>query len=89
MALKITLIAATGTIQLEKDALPAIIRPSQDLIFTLHNSNLQIHEKHGKSYVFLASEVSSDIQDSGAATLANDAAVIAYLAPIIGVQKTV
>jgi hypothetical protein len=92
MALKITLIAGSGMIQLEKNAEAAIIKASSGLTYTLFNSTLQIHqtEAYGTAgAVMLASELSNDIQDSGGATLASDALVRAYLNPIIGVVKTV
>jgi len=87
MALKISLVAATGMILLEKTATPEIRRPSQGLFYQLINSTLLIYERNGN--FLLTSEASNNIQDIGGATLASDAAVRAYLDPIIGVQKTV
>jgi len=87
MALKISLVAATGMILLEKTATPEIRRPSQGLFYQLLNSTVTIYERNGN--FLLTSEASNNIQDIGGATLASDAAVRAYLDTIIGVQKTV
>jgi len=87
MALKISLVAATGMILLEKTATPEIRRPSQGLFYQLLNGTVTIYSSEDNQ--FLTSEASNDIQDIGGATLASDAAVRAYLDTIIGVQKTV
>lgn len=87
MALKISLVAATGMILLEKTATPEIRRPSQGLFYQLINSTLLIYERNGN--FLLASEINTAIQDSAGATLASDVAIRTYLDAIIGVQKTV
>ena len=87
MALKITLVAATGMILLEKTGILPIRRPSQGLFYDLMNSTLLIYQMEDNQ--LLSSEINTDIQDSAGATLANDTAIKTYLDAIIGVQKTV
>jgi len=91
MALKITLVAGSGMIVLEKDALPKLTRPSQNLMYDIQGATLSIYEKRGgaPTYIFLSSGIVADVENSGGTALLNETAVRAYLDPIIGVQKTV
>jgi hypothetical protein len=89
MALKISLVAGSGMIKMIKNSDPTIVKPSSSLQYELRNSTLTIFEKKGEDTLYLCSEQSNNIQDSANVTLASDAAVEAYLDPIIGVVKTV
>lgn len=89
MALQIILVTGTGMITLGKDSDPIITRPSKELMYDIKGSTLNVFEKMGNKYQILASEIVTDIQNGVPATLANEAAVRAYLDPIIGVVKTV
>lgn len=87
MALKITLVAATGMLVLEKDSNAAIRRPSQNLFYDLQNSTLVIYEKNGNLNQVLASEANTAIQNSSAVTLLTDTDIRVYLDSILGIQE--
>lgn len=57
--------------------------PSHVASFTLSNSTLTLFEGNRNTVVF---EASNDIQDKDGATLASDAAVIAYLTQFVGIS---
>ncbi len=89
MALQIILVAGSGMITWSKDGGALGTRPSQDLFYNIQGTTLKLYEKKGDRNQFLESEIVTDIQNQVPATLLDEAAVRAYLDPIIGVQKTV
>ena len=91
MALRVYLTAATGMLNLKKDSDPVFTIPSQHVIYDYDGASFKFYRKDlKKGSGFMYGDLAGNIQDSGGIGVGpGEAAVRAYLDPIIGVQKTV